>query len=232
MRAGPFFFMAITVTKLEVCNRALGRLGQVMISDFDALTVVPTACRQFYDSCRLQLLRAHPWNFAMKREPLAQMNDEPRFGPTQQYLLPPGCVSALDCYTDIDGRCKIDRFSVENGRLLTDHENCYLLYVHDYTDPTSWDSVFTEAMVCFLASQLAVKLTGDQSLRVALLQELDQVIIPKATLYNSWEDSSNENNPVQDFMNGAAINRYSSGYGGFGFGGRIIDTSNVYTPLY
>lgn len=222
--------MPITVDRLDICNRALGRIGQAMITDYDALTVVPTTCRQHYDSCRLQLLRAHPWNFAMKREPLAQMNDEPRFGPHYQYLLPPGCVTAHACYEDIDGRIKIDRFSIENGRLLTNRENCYLLYVHDYTDPTKWDAVFTEALVCLLASRIAVKLVGDLNVAQALGQELDQVIMPKAVLYNAWEDMSNENSPVLEFMNGANINRAS--YADNCFGGRIIDTTNVYTPFF
>lgn len=219
--------MAITVTRLDICNRALARLGQAQITDFDALTVVPKLCKQHYDSVRLQLLRSHPWNFAMKREPLAQHNDEPRFGPTYQYHLPPGCVSAVAAYSDLEGRCRIDRFSIENGELLTNHEEVYLLYVHDYTDPTYWDSVFTEAVVVQLAARMAVPL-GKEEIVPTLIQELEQIILPKAMLYNAWEDNSNENNPVMDFVNGAAINRAGYGFGFFAG----YDTSGVYTPLY
>lgn len=221
--------MAITVTALDICNRALTRLGQAQITNLEATTVVPTLCRQHYDSVRVQLLRSHPWNFAIKREPLAQHNDQPRFGDRFQYHLPPGCVSVVAAFSDINGCHRIDRFSIEHGEFLTSHEQAYLVYVHDYTDPTYWDAVFTEAVVCQLAARIAVPL-GREEIMPTLIQELEQVILPKAMLYNAWEDSSNENNPVIGFINGATINNTGYGYG-FGFGGRPIDTSEVYTPF-
>lgn len=217
-------------TVLDICNRALTRLGQYTITDINGNSTAPRLCKQHYDSVRLQLLRAHPWNFAMKREPLAQHNDAPRFGPAFQYHLPPGCVSAVAAFYDLDGRIRIDRFSIENGELLTDSDQCYLLYVHDYTDPAYWDPVFTEAVVVQLAARIAVPM-GREDIMPTLIQELEQVIMPKAMLYNAWEDSSNENSPVMDFINGATINRVACGIGyGLGLDGpRPLDTSPLYT---
>lgn len=193
-------------TVLEIKNRALARLGQDKITDEGATTVVPTLLRDHYDSCRLQLLRSHPWNFAMKREPLTQDNDQPAFGPRYRYVLPPGYVSVVKAAADSEGFRRIDSFTVEHGYLMTYSETAYLLYVFDYDDPDDWDYVFTEAVVCLLASRVAVPL-GRSDLQGVLIQELEQVVLPKANLFNAWEDRSNENNPVMQFINEATINR-------------------------
>ena len=221
----------MAVTNTDIANRALSRLSQTAITSIDAPYTVEKLCKSHFESVRQQLLRSHPWNFALRREPLGQRNDQPRFGPRFEYQLPPGYIGAISAFADLEGRCKIDRFDIENGFLMTDHEEVYLLYVEDKIDPTTWDASFTEGVVLLLASRICVPITGDPVFAQSLLSELEQVVMPKAMLYNAREDMSNENSPVSQFVNGATINRVHQSIFGYGWVGGY-DLSNVNQNFY
>lgn len=225
------FFMAITPT--DIANRALARLGQAQITDLAANTVVPTYCRTAYEPVRLQLLRSHPWNFAIRREPLGLFTSDSRFGPKRAFFLPPGYISTVAAWADINGCAKIDKYSIEGEFFVTWEEQVYLLYVQDMADPTLWDSVFQEAVVLTLASRIAKQITGDAAQAQALLSEVEQLVMPKAMLYDARDDTSNENSPVCDFINTATINRVhqSLGYGYSGLPNGLFDISSVNTTF-
>lgn len=203
----------MAVTETDICNRALARLGQTQITNISANATVEGYCRGHFAPLRQELLRSHPWNFALRREPLALRVDQPRFGPLYQFELPPGYIHTVDAFTDMEGLCKIDRFFIEEGYFRTNFETANLLYVEDKTDPTTWDAGFANAFSLTLAARLAVQIKNDQSTAQLLLQEVEQLAMPKAMLYNAREDTSNENSPVANFINGADINRAHYAWG-------------------
>lgn len=224
----------MATTETDIANRALSRLGQTQITSIADTTVVPTYCRTHFASVRQQLLRSHPWNFAVRREALARFNDDPRFGPRHAFILPPSYLDAIQAWADIEGYCKIERYSIEEGFLLANTESAYLLYVEDILDPTYWDSTFTECAVLMLASRIAKQITGDASLAQALLSEVEQIWLPKAMLYNAREDTSTANSAISRFIGESDINRVHQ-YGlGFGYGlpQSFLDTSYLNTDFY
>lgn len=62
--------MAFETEKLVIANGALLRLGAAKIAAFDENTDSARACLQWIDPVRREALRAHPWNFALKRKKL------------------------------------------------------------------------------------------------------------------------------------------------------------------
>lgn len=62
--------MLFETEKLVIANGALLRLGASKINAFDEQTDSARACVQWIDPVRREALRAHPWNFALKRKKL------------------------------------------------------------------------------------------------------------------------------------------------------------------
>lgn len=62
--------MAFETEKLVIANGALLRLGAKKIDSFSEQTDSARACLQWIDPVRREALRAHPWNFALKRKKL------------------------------------------------------------------------------------------------------------------------------------------------------------------
>ena len=62
--------MAFEAEKLVIANGALLRLGASKINALDEQTDSARACSQWIDPVRREALRAHPWNFALKRKKL------------------------------------------------------------------------------------------------------------------------------------------------------------------
>ena len=54
-------------SEVDICNRALSKLGAARITSLTEDSVNARACNAMYESVRDAELRAHPWNFAMKR---------------------------------------------------------------------------------------------------------------------------------------------------------------------
>lgn len=60
------------MTQLQLCNLALGHLGEAVITDINASTTAARACLLNYGPTRDEVLRSHRWNFAIKRARLTQ----------------------------------------------------------------------------------------------------------------------------------------------------------------
>lgn len=77
-----------------VYNTTLGRLGigQAVASPTEN-SVPAKTCNRFYEQCRQEVLRAFPWGFALRAEPLARVADQtfPGWGYVYQY--PNGCLN-------------------------------------------------------------------------------------------------------------------------------------------
>ena len=59
------------VTAVSICNLALARLGDATIESLDDATAQAEYCNLFYAQTRDEVLRSHPWNFAIARKALA-----------------------------------------------------------------------------------------------------------------------------------------------------------------
>lgn len=64
----------MAATELEICNAALSRLGAPSISSLSDVDKKAQTCSLMYPRTRDNLLRSHPWNFALKRVELLPLD--------------------------------------------------------------------------------------------------------------------------------------------------------------
>lgn len=74
-------------------NLALGRIGVGQaIASLTENSVPARTCNRFYEQCRKEVLRAHPWGFGLRAEPLAIVADQTFPGWNAVYQYPDGCL--------------------------------------------------------------------------------------------------------------------------------------------
>ena len=73
-------------SEAEICNLALQEVGAQRILSLNDDTVEAKLCKDFYSNVRDELLRSHPWKFAIKRVALAEVSGStPAFGFEKYY---------------------------------------------------------------------------------------------------------------------------------------------------
>lgn len=156
----------MVLTETDVANMALLKLGGDTIdaisdTDVKAARIANTLFGQLRD----EMLRAHPWNFAVTRDQLVADEGGPDFEFTYSYTLPDGFLRLLSLYND---PC---RFQLEAHTILSDSDTMDIAYVASIADPTDWDPLFTEAFATRLASEMAFALTGSAPLQRSLMEQ-------------------------------------------------------------
>ena len=156
-------------SNVQICNRALIRLGADTITSLTENSKEARLCNILFDVVRKDLLRAHPWNFSIKRTSVAYSTTEPEFEFDYQYALPSDCLRVLNVHMNISN------FSIEGGYLYTNDDAVDLIYIADITDTEAFDSAFTTMMSLKLAAELCYNITGNTTLVGALIDEYEKV---------------------------------------------------------
>ena len=90
--------MTAVTTDVGICNLALtGHLGTTPISAIGESTKAGQVCDLHYEAARDALLRAHPWNFAIKRVALAQDGTKTTELEALEYEFDYGYALPADC---------------------------------------------------------------------------------------------------------------------------------------
>ena len=145
---------------VDICNRALSRVGEARITSLTDATKQARACNSAYTLIRDEVLRAHPWNSAIKRASLAKLSDAPDFGYDAQYQLPSDCLRVVEVYDT-----KLP-WVVEGRKLLSDEGTpLKMRYVRREEDPNTFDSLLVSAIAARLAMELCEELTQSNTKR-------------------------------------------------------------------
>lgn len=142
-----------------ICNRALQLCGSAQrIMNLTDTTREARAVASTYDTCRRAELRAHPWNFAIKRAQLAADGTAPLFGPAYRFPLPTDCLRVLV------PKCAYPDWQVEGHAVVsTDASPLDIRYVRDEEDPTVFDAMFCETLAYRIALAIVEDLTQSTS---------------------------------------------------------------------
>ncbi len=171
----------MSVSQIKVCNLALVRVGADTVSSITQSTKSAIILNAIYEQCRDEVLRMHPWHFAVKRAALAPTSDAPVFEYDYAYDLPADCLRPLDLDSlDID-------FVVENKQILT-NENTILntRYIFRNDDENSWDPVFGSALAWKLSSEVSYALTQSLALTDSCQKQFARVLQEARTM-NGFE---------------------------------------------
>lgn len=195
-------------TALEICNRALSKLGQRQIAGLaQSKDPISMQCSLLYHPARKETLCACRWSFAVRSEtltPLPHLSEvEEVPAPfTAQYALPTRCLRVLDV--------PLKKWSLAGRRLLSmgrNDEELSITYIDNVEDGSIFDPLFVDALVCRLAEKLALPVTGSHSLRQSLLNEYHKVLLPQAAHINQVQHQSNDQHPLDDILNRSLFSR-------------------------
>lgn len=170
----------------EICNRALQKLGAARITELTQDTVSARACNVCYEILRDAELRAHPWNFSVKRAELAASATEPEWGRANEFPLPSDFLRLLPDYPE-DNRNTKD-WQIEGQSILSDDDDpIYIRYVYRVTDVSIMDPLFREALSCRIAIELCESLTQSNTKKDGLRADYERSI-REARRANAFEN--------------------------------------------
>ncbi len=155
---------------LSICNSALIKVGADRITAITENNRRAILCNEQYNKLRKEVLRAHPWNFAVHRVEIAQVADvEPASGYLYYYQLPNDCLRVLAINEEDDD----DDWKIEGRYLATDESQIFIKYIKNITDTATFDAIFDEALACRMAADLAYPLTNSLQLSKAMFDAYD-----------------------------------------------------------
>ena len=179
---------------------ALTMLGQQPITGLDATYNRAVMANQRFADVRDSVLRAHPWNCAVKRHSLTKLAaatnllGSPKWGYTTTYVLPSDFLRLVDIEDPTQ------KYSIESGNqqdthtsgndlvLLSDASEMNIRYIYKLTSVAKMDDTLKHAIATRLASELALAITGDSGKEQFLMQKYQTIL-----LQAQWEDSVQHN---------------------------------------
>lgn len=155
-------------TKTEIANQALSLIGADSITSFEENTSTARRMRTVYDSSRKALLRLHPFQCSTKRIKLHPISTQPEFGYSYQFQLPDDLIRIINANTE--------DYVVETDRLLSDQSELNLVYVFDNKNEETYDSLFIECLILYLASKITKAVTGSQGTADSYYMQCQELI--------------------------------------------------------
>ena len=153
-------------TEVSICSNALLGLGGKSITSLSDGSTNVGLCKQFYPQTRDELLRMHPWRFAIERVTLAQ---DALWVPSWEwaygYTIPTDSLKILK--TSLP---KYEPWAREGGHIVCNAETLAIKYIRRVEDPTLFDVSFVSALEACLAMKLCKPVTGSFQDRRRLLR--------------------------------------------------------------
>lgn len=150
-------------SEVSICNIAIVRVGHDQILSLDQDNKAARLCKLLYPELRDTMLRAHTWNFAIKRIELALSTETPGDDEFEfAHVVPDDCLkilTVLDNYTH-----RVETNAAGQKVIVSNEETQYLRYVSKVTDPNLMDPLFRQALSLTIAAAIAVPLTENAKL--------------------------------------------------------------------
>ena len=96
--------MSLTTTETSICNSALIKIGADRINSMTETNRRAQLCNEQYSKVRDEVLRSHPWNFAITRAEFSQLTTTPSFGYNYEYSIPSDCLRILSLHAILQHR--------------------------------------------------------------------------------------------------------------------------------
>lgn len=146
----------MALTALELCSRALLRLGAQTIASFDEGTGEAEVAAGLYEGVRDALLSSHPWSFATGQSTLPRLSAVPTADFRHAFQLPAGFLRALSAGSPGSGRGL--EYRLLEDRLHCDAEQVTLTYIFRPHE-SGFPAFFAAALVARLSAEFCIPLT-------------------------------------------------------------------------
>ena len=163
---------------VEIASNALRLLGDDPITSFSDDTERARLVNAIYEEMRDEVTRAAVWNCCKARQVLASLSETPAFGWAYYHQLPADCLRVVDV---LSGDTRIDH-TIEGRRLMTDVSSVNLIFLQRVTDPNEFDVLFISAYTARIAAELALPVSGSNSVATAMWTAYDKKITEARTI--------------------------------------------------
>lgn len=175
----------MALSDVQLCNRALIKLGAAPITGFDDGTPQGEIAGTLYPSIRDALLSAHGWSFATAQAGLSELETPPLADFGAAFALPADCLRVLSA--GIGARGRGVRFRVAGKALHADAEAITLSYIFRPLE-ADFPPFFDAALIARLAAELCLPITENTS-RAELHGRLAEEAFRAAKLIDSQQDT-------------------------------------------
>lgn len=149
----------MSVTNIEICQRALVLIGVDPITSFEDGTAESQACATLYDDVYEGELSLYNWRFATGLQELTPLVDTPVARWEKAYLVPPGCLLIRGVFHN-DFKIPYERYENKLYANTTDDDTLVCEFTYK-PDESQLPAYFVQAMVMRMASVLAAAVTDD-----------------------------------------------------------------------
>jgi len=160
----------MATSSVDICNSALYKIGSTRITALSDNTKGAIICNDQYDRCRKEVLRSHPWNFAITWISLAATVNTPISDDYDyEFLIPSDVLRVLDTNLTTDD-WEIGNNTDGNKVLFCNDDTVKIQYIKDITNTTRFAPDFEEALAFRLAIDLAYAMVQSQSVQQQMFQ--------------------------------------------------------------
>ena len=156
------------VAETDIINVALRNIGGSRIDSLDDGSTNANIARDIYAELRDNLLRSHPWNFATKRQKLAQSSTTPTFEFDYGYPLPNDWLRTISVHDNDAGTStvyhKMEQHDGVNCIMCSSNE-VWLRYVAQVTDPNKMTADFRYALENALSRDMAIPVASSNTMQ-------------------------------------------------------------------
>lgn len=196
----------MTTSAVTICSNALLMLGDNPISAFDDDTDRARLASNLWPMVQDYVLRAHPWNCAIKRKVLAPLEVKPEFDYGAQFLLPDDHLRTLSVGEEGE-RVRYRMEHGEQGRvILMDGNACKLRYIWRNDQVDTWDSMLVYAATLSMRAVFAYGVTQSASLE-QMLQGVLAPVLKQVRAVDGTEDEPEafDDNPLMQARLGLGV---------------------------
>ncbi|MBD5398893.1 hypothetical protein HDR60_05330 [bacterium] len=168
-------------TMVDLCSKALNKIGASEIVSFDEGTPEAEFSRSIYPVLKHKLLSSFPWSFATEIKRLNKIvieDVEAEF--SNCYLLPSDFIRAVKISSKLP-------YKIIGDKLFTDATGVILTYISD-VDECRFSSAFVSAFIYAIAAELSVSLLDDVT-KFNLLYRLYTSELREARFLDSMQES-------------------------------------------
>lgn len=167
----------MATSSVEICNSALHKIGAKRIASLSDDTKAAIILNDQYDRIRKEVLRSHPWNFAIAYVQLAATANTPVWADwTKEFVLPTDVLRVLETDLEYDTDWELGNNADNNRVIFTNATSLKIKYIKDITNTTRFDPVFEEALAFRLAADIAYSLVQSQTVQQTMFQLYKQAV--------------------------------------------------------
>ena len=182
----------MATSPVEICNSALHKLGADRISDLSDNTKAAKICNDQYDRLRKEVLRSHPWNFAVTWISLAATVNTPvSTDYSKEFLLPADVLRILKTDIPSDVGWEVGNNADGDKVLFCNSGAVKIKYIKDITNTTRFAPDFEEALAFRMAADMAYALVQSQAVQQSMFAYYGE-ILARAMSFDAQEKGQDE----------------------------------------